>query len=84
MGVAKPRPHARSDFHALWWHPGPFGRQGVHMHPCLVHEDCKIELEGDGVRCNPRDGGHRQVRWLISKGWVPIGASAERPGEDES
>jgi hypothetical protein len=42
------------DFHALYWHLGPFGRQDVHLHPCLDRRFRNLELVGSGRDCDPR------------------------------
>ena len=43
------------EYHALYWHFGPYGPQDVHMHQCITHEHCRHELQGEGRDC----GGDR-------------------------
>lgn len=46
----------RHDFHGLWDHFGPLGRQDVHYHPCI--EDCSRVLMGPGHDCDGDPNSH--------------------------
>lgn len=49
----------RHTFHALYYHFGPFGEQGVHVHPCW-DEDCDRVLVGEGRECDGERSSHRR------------------------
>jgi hypothetical protein len=42
-----------TSFHALYWHLGPYGRQDIHLHPCIDHQGCDAQLVGLGEKCDP-------------------------------
>ena len=45
------------DFHAMFWHYGPYGDQTVHLHPC--GGNCEWELVGEGWDCDPEAPHYR-------------------------
>lgn len=56
----------RHEFHALWWHFGPYGRQDVHLHPC----DCGTELVGVGRECGGPDTPHKRKQLTAGRSWA--------------
>lgn len=51
--------HHRHKFHGLYYHFGPFGRQDVHVHPCL-NDDCARVLIGTGRECSGDAADHHR------------------------
>jgi hypothetical protein len=49
--------HHKHTFTALWWHFGPYGPQGVHVHSCF-DEDCDRVLIGSGRSCSGDGSDH--------------------------
>jgi hypothetical protein len=59
------------EYHALYWHFGDHGPQNVHMHPCIRHENCNHELQGEGRECDWNAlASHTPVRYSERHGWV--------------
>lgn len=56
---AKPKAH-KHVFTALWWHFGPYGQQGVHVHSCFT-EGCDRVLVGEGHSCKKSAAHHRET-----------------------
>lgn len=77
-------------FHALWWHLGQYGRQDVHLHPCIDHEHCPTELVGEGRDCGGAETPHVERRlggrWSKrdQEGVTPLMNRAERRRNERS
>ncbi len=50
----------KHEFTALYWHPGRYGDQGVHIHSCF-REGCDRVLIGDGRNCDPKATHQRKT-----------------------
>lgn len=57
----------RHEFHRLWWHLGPYGRQDVHLHPC--GGSCKVELVGIGRDCDGDQSTHVRKTLTERSAW---------------
>lgn len=49
----------RHEFSALYYHFGPHGDRGVHVHPCFA-EGCDRVLIGVGRKCDGEAETHRR------------------------
>lgn len=56
------------EFHALWYHLGPYGRQDIHLHPRFDKEGTDDVLVGFGFHCTPK-GLHARKRLTIGSKW---------------
>lgn len=58
--MTSPAPGHEHEYHALWLHLGPLGRQDIHYHPCTEAEpgDCHAVLVGYGVDCDGKRATH--------------------------
>ena len=56
----------KHEYHAMYWHLGPFGRQDVHLHPCICHDNSDAQLVGLGRGCDP-NGEHVEKKLGIAK-----------------
>jgi hypothetical protein len=69
--------HKHSEWTALYWHLGKYGRQDVHLHSCLSSQSCATVLVGEGRECH-RGSVHVERRLSTQKGW------SERQHEGEA
>lgn len=55
------------EYHALWYHLGPVGRQDVHLHPRIDREGTHDVLVGFGRDCRPKAAHVRKTLTLVAK-----------------
>jgi hypothetical protein len=58
----------RHEYHALYWHLGPYGRQDVHLHPCFT-EGCDFNMVGPGRSCGPKDKHVAKKLTIAKNAW---------------
>lgn len=67
-------------FSALWYGLGPYGRQDVHIHPCVAGEagDCdRVVVGPDRKRCDGNMATHKRAT-------LPLPATFRLPGERDA
>jgi hypothetical protein len=66
-----------SEWTALYWHLGKYGRQDIHLHSCFTAQSCPLVLVGEGRECH-RGSVHVERRLSTRKGcW----SERQREGE---
>jgi hypothetical protein len=60
--------HKHSEFTALYWHLGKYGRQDIHLHSCFTAQSCPLVLVGEGRECGGRKTLHVPRRLSTRKG----------------
>lgn len=67
----------KAEFHALYFHLGPFGRQDIHLHPRIDRDTLDV-LVGFGRECVREPGRlHVQKRLTAGAAWSKRGTEGQ-------